>query len=268
MIATLSAVGLYVVQSGPAEGLPVVFLHGAAASGARMWRRQLSELSKDLRCLAVDLPGHGGSSTVPWESMDGAAEQVAEVIKTEAGGHAAVVGMSLGGYVALQLAMLDQKLISSAIVSGVSILPVPFGSRVWQRGQIIARYSAFGSAVSGSHRAPGAAAENVDDFVARPVSRQISTKIADEIVQFRLSDRPKRVDAAVLAVAGARESKPVLESLSLIASRFAAGRARYVPDAGHHWYAEHSDLFDATVRSWVTEQRLPPKLRDPEGWMR
>lgn len=232
-----------------------------------MWRPQLSELSSDLRCLAVDLPRHGGSSTVPWESLDAAAEHVAKVIQTEAGGHAAVVGISLGGYVGLRLAMLEPALISSAIVSGVSVLAAPFGTRVWQRGQLVTRYSSFGTAKSGTGRGTDQSGGDAA-VVARPLPRQTTMKIADEIVNFQLPDRPRRVEGALLAVAGGRENKLVLESLALIAGRFTAGRARYVLDAGHGWNTEKTDLFNAMVRSWVTEQRVPPKLRDPEGWMR
>ena len=42
------------------KGVPVVFIHGMGGD-AREWSFVVSELSGELRCVAVDLRGHGRS---------------------------------------------------------------------------------------------------------------------------------------------------------------------------------------------------------------
>jgi pimeloyl-ACP methyl ester carboxylesterase len=80
----------------------LVFLHGVGASGW-MWARQVAALA-DFHCLNVDLPGHGRSNRVPWVSLADTAGQIAAIIRTRAAnGRAHVVGLSLGGYIALAL---------------------------------------------------------------------------------------------------------------------------------------------------------------------
>jgi non-heme chloroperoxidase len=52
---------LYVEETGNPEGPPVLFLHGVSQSRLA-WQRQLdSALAQDLRLVAMDLRGHGGS---------------------------------------------------------------------------------------------------------------------------------------------------------------------------------------------------------------
>ncbi|WP_166355369.1 alpha/beta fold hydrolase [Phytoactinopolyspora limicola] len=259
--------GLHLEVAGPPEGYPVVFLHGAVAEGGQSWQSQVRDLTEDLRCYVVDLPGHGGSSAVPWASMEDTADQVADAIKRETAGAVGVVGMSLGGCVAVRLVMRHPELVASAVVSGVSVLPASFGTRMWQRGQLLARYTSLGSLLPAGDRGP---ANNGDRTGARAapaaVARQAQRKIADEIVNFRLPAGGQKVECALLAVAGEHESRQILLSLRPLAARFTAGMAKYAPESGAAWNTEHPELFNAMVRSWVSEQRLPPKLRDPEQW--
>ena len=50
---------IHLVETGNANGLPIVFLHGFSQCWM-VWRRQLdSELSQDFRLVAMDLRGHG-----------------------------------------------------------------------------------------------------------------------------------------------------------------------------------------------------------------
>ena len=88
--------------SGRVDGLPIVFLHGTRVDRS-IWRPQEDELGVDFKIIAIDLPGHGTLSTRRFRMRD-AVEQVRAVIDESAGGRAVVVGLSLGGYVAIGLA--------------------------------------------------------------------------------------------------------------------------------------------------------------------
>jgi pimeloyl-ACP methyl ester carboxylesterase len=51
---------LHYREAGPESGVPIVFLHQTASSGA-MWEQVISRLEKDYKIYALDTPGFGGS---------------------------------------------------------------------------------------------------------------------------------------------------------------------------------------------------------------
>jgi len=55
---------LHFFESG--SGTPIIFVHGSCGGG-RQWRALSDELSKDYRCLSLDLFGSGASETWPLE---------------------------------------------------------------------------------------------------------------------------------------------------------------------------------------------------------
>ncbi|GAA1989848.1 alpha/beta fold hydrolase [Isoptericola halotolerans] len=85
-------------------GVPLVLLHGFPLDH-RMWAAMVDELPPGPRIVAVDLPGHGHSDLghLP-PSLDAAADLVHTTLRGQGEGHAVVVGLSMGGYVALALA--------------------------------------------------------------------------------------------------------------------------------------------------------------------
>ncbi|WNG29535.1 alpha/beta fold hydrolase [Cystobacter fuscus] len=92
------------------EGPPLVLLHGRG-SAASTWFPLLPALAREHRVLAVDLPGFGGSPATPGPlrtAEDGLrffVEPVEAVLSTLAPGPMTLVGHSLGGLVALELAL-------------------------------------------------------------------------------------------------------------------------------------------------------------------
>ena len=79
--------------------VPVVLVHGLRTSRT-MWRAQVEALERSgHRALAVDLPGHGTRRAEPF-TLAGADETLVRAVD-EVGGRALVVGLSLGGYVAI-----------------------------------------------------------------------------------------------------------------------------------------------------------------------
>ena len=112
-----------VTVAGPREAPAIVFLHGTRLSRA-VWMPQLQALGDEFRAIALDLPGHGERAAERFD-LDAAVEVVAGAIRDEAaGGKSIVVGLSLGGYVAMTLAGRHPELVRSLVIAGASAEPV------------------------------------------------------------------------------------------------------------------------------------------------
>ena len=115
----VTATGLRRTTLGTA-GPRVVFLHGLFGQG-RNWTTPAKNLSADARVTLLDLPDHGRS---PWSahlSYPAMATAVAEALAAEGGGEPyAVVGHSMGGKVAMALALLRPDLVRQLCVVDVS----------------------------------------------------------------------------------------------------------------------------------------------------
>jgi 2-succinyl-6-hydroxy-2,4-cyclohexadiene-1-carboxylate synthase len=96
------------VGSGPR----VVLVHGFTQTG-RSWRRIADDLACDHEVVCVDAPGHGGSSDVRADLWRGAH------LLGQAGGQATYVGYSMGGRLALHLAVERPDLVERLVLLGV-----------------------------------------------------------------------------------------------------------------------------------------------------
>jgi len=93
------------------EGNAVMLLHGFGIDSSA-WMEQINYLQKSYRVIAPDLPGIGVSELTSDVSMEGVAAIVKEILEAEEIEQAAVIGHSLGGYIALAFAEKYPELLS------------------------------------------------------------------------------------------------------------------------------------------------------------
>lgn len=105
--------------TGPIDAFPIVFVHGAAWT-RKMWVPQMEALADEFRLIAVDLPGHGALRVDPFR-LAPAVQSVMESLKQETQAPALLVGLSLGGYVAIACAHDYAQDIAGLVLSGCSI---------------------------------------------------------------------------------------------------------------------------------------------------
>ncbi|WP_327140831.1 alpha/beta fold hydrolase [Nocardia sp. NBC_01327] len=96
----------FVLASGPQDAPPLVLLHGSGANSST-WRGDIAAWSKDFRTYAVDLVGEPGGSAPsrPKLDSDAVALWLDDVLAGLGISSTAVVGMSLGGWTALDYAV-------------------------------------------------------------------------------------------------------------------------------------------------------------------
>lgn len=100
-------------------GKPLVILHGLFGS-KRNWTNIAHRFAAGRRVLTADLRNHGES---PWDARHdypAMAEDVAELIRAQVGGPADVVGHSMGGKVAMMLALDLPELVERLVVVDIA----------------------------------------------------------------------------------------------------------------------------------------------------
>jgi pimeloyl-ACP methyl ester carboxylesterase len=109
-----NGVDLYYEMTG--DGQPIVLIHGLGSS-CRDWEMQIPFFSKHYRVISYDLRGHGRSQKPrgPY-SMSLFAKDTVELIKSLGIAPVHVVGISLGGMIAFQLALDHPELIRSLVI--------------------------------------------------------------------------------------------------------------------------------------------------------
>jgi pimeloyl-ACP methyl ester carboxylesterase len=136
----INGIDLHYEVSGAGE--PLLFIHGLGSCW-QDWEAQIAEFSQRYRVIAFDLRGHGqsGKPAGPY-SMQMLAVDAAGLLRELETGPAHVVGVSLGGGVAFQLAVSFPGLVKSLVIVNSNAEAVIGGLRqrlqIWNRFVLIA----------------------------------------------------------------------------------------------------------------------------------
>jgi len=101
--------------------LSLVFLHGTRLSGD-LWAPQRADLGQRFRVVTPDLPGHGRRADETF-TLAGATAAVAAILREEAdrqGMPPVLIGLSLGGFVAMDVAVRHPELVGGLVIAGAS----------------------------------------------------------------------------------------------------------------------------------------------------
>jgi pimeloyl-ACP methyl ester carboxylesterase len=99
------------------EGEPILLLHGSFMTIDLNWGQLIPELAKTRKVIAVEMQGHGRTADIDRAfSYQALASDVAELIKYLEIDSADILGYSLGGTVAFQLAIQNPALVKKLIL--------------------------------------------------------------------------------------------------------------------------------------------------------
>jgi len=130
----------HVVTSGPKDAPPVVLLHGYFAT-LTMWSPNIADFSKDYRVYAIGVMGQPGKSIPnPDEPIRDAADFVAWLSATLDGlnlDRVFLVGMSYGGWLALNLALTAPERIRKLVLLSPAASFQPLVKQFMLRGMLM-----------------------------------------------------------------------------------------------------------------------------------
>ena len=258
------------VYPGPAETKepPLLILHGLFGSASN-FRGPAQQLSKQREVVLADLRNHGAS---PWDddvSFSAAADDVAELVESLGVPSANLVGHSLGGKVAMLVALRRPDLVERLCV--VDIAPVQY-AMAGNRG-IIEALLALPAEVLGSRAeadaAMAAAASGPSDPLNIPFVRQfLLQNLVPDQRSWRLNLRAllagyeelrgfPQAEAAVpemaaLFIGGERDGMLGRQHWHACEALFPQARLEMVP-TGHWVHAEAPALFVQLVDRFCSE---------------
>lgn len=105
--------------SGPENGDVIVMLHMNGVN-RHMWQGVVRLLDDSFRCVTVDFPGFGDLSGQEF-TVDSATDRIRSVADSLEATTVALVGLSLGGYMAQAYAARDPERVSGILISGATV---------------------------------------------------------------------------------------------------------------------------------------------------
>jgi pimeloyl-ACP methyl ester carboxylesterase len=247
-------------MAAPEPAKTVVFLHGIGTT-AGMWNEQVLQLP-EFRCLAPDLPGHGKAAGRPWVSLQATAEEVAALIEATPEKRAHVVGLSLGGAVAIELMNTRPELLDRLIVDGAAGISWRFTPVVVAAVSLISPFLHMRPLMWLLAAVLSVGKPRRQGFYAD--LRLVDTGSFRHAVRDALSVRFRNAAAMrgpVLLVAAERDVGATRVSNATLARELPQASAWYLPGAWHAWVGTRPDLHRAMIRAFLVGGSLPGELQ-------
>jgi pimeloyl-ACP methyl ester carboxylesterase len=192
------------------SGSPVILIHGLMDS-ALNWSKNIDALAESYRVWAIDLIGFGFSSRVtePTYSLKYFARTVREFMDAQGIERASIVGHSLGGAVALELAYDDPARVDKLVLiaPGTYLVNIPVALNLAARVPYVPR-ALVGMAVTSNHARMSAwrnalgNPDRLDPKEARKYARPLRVKgTADALVAMAASPRESDLPAGLSQIA-------------------------------------------------------------------
>ncbi len=99
------------------SGAPIVFIHGAGGS-TLSWLPQKVHFEKTNRVILIDLQGHGRSAENSSDSIEAYGGSIKSVLEGTGAGPVHIAGHSMGGAIAMHLALAHPEILKSLILIG------------------------------------------------------------------------------------------------------------------------------------------------------
>jgi 3-oxoadipate enol-lactonase len=231
---------------------------------AGMWQGQLEAFAGRLPVVAPHLPGFGGTSPAgDVMTMRGAADRCVEALDGAGVDRAVVCGLSMGGYVALELWRSSRGRIVGLILANTRAgADTPEGAA--GRRDLAARLRAEGSAFM-VENPPPLLSDGATDELRDRVRSLIAAQPADSIAAAALgmAERPDStpdlatIDVPTLVITSSKDTLIPPEITSPMAEQIPDAALNVIQEAGHLSNMEAAAHFDELLATHLTRCGIP-----------
>lgn len=247
------------------DGEPVVILHGLFGSGTN-WNRIARDLSSDHQVVVMDLPNHGQSPHIENMTYPAMATAVANTLDHYGIPPGAVIGHSMGGKVAMTLALNSPEYVRRLLVGDIA--PIRYGDH--GHGRLLRALQRMDPQRLGSRSAASDAL--ADDIPEAGLRQFLLTNLESRDGAFAwriplqaleanlpvIADFPEidgRFDEPALFLHGANSDYVPETAHATIHTLFPHAGIETLADAGHWLHAEQPQAFMERTRRFLEEGR-------------
>jgi pimeloyl-ACP methyl ester carboxylesterase len=254
---TVNGAPLGVLERG--TGHPAfVFIHGLACDHTA-WAPQFEDLSRDHRCVNIDLRGRGESAALPPYGCVQQADDVSAIMRDLAMGPSILVGHSLGGFVAL---LVNER--HPELVLGIVLGDSPVRPKGLQGGALARAMRDAGSCAPLAPMVERFWTAETDEAVKQQV-RQMMLNCPAEVAAGMLDEAP---DDRMTELVKLADKKPFM---TIWAER-PAGDPAWLRDvvmflrqepmagAGHFFQLEKPAVTNALLRAFLDDVERDPRI--------
>ncbi len=234
---------------------PVLFVHGIRTS-ASMWRGQLARLAEDgYPGLAIDLPGHGSLRAERF-TVEGALAAIDDGVAA-LGGRVVLVGLSLGGYYAIEYAARNPEKVAGLVAAGCCAIPAGWPLDVYRSlARLIRRLPDHGLWLHTTLVRVLLPPESAADTLAGGVPLNVMNAGLGATCTLRPLEGLSRFPGPIWLINGAFDQFRLHERRFLAACR--NGRLFVVPRASHLVSLAQPERFAAVLRGILAEIAATP----------
>lgn len=224
-------------RSANRMGRCIVFLHPIGVSHA-FWWPLLRALPADQPWVALDLPGHGDTPSVKALDLDAMAGETEEALNSLDLLRPVLCGLSLGGMVAVQVALRGRVELGGLVVADARLDSSKASISAWDERIAFAEARGMG-AVGEAFVERWIGASSCDDELRVEIARLLAAGRKSSFVEAArivqhvdLADRVRDISCRTLFVTGDRDAGAPVSHILEMSGRSDAYMA-VLPDAGH-----------------------------------
>jgi len=224
----------------------LVFLHGAGGT-RRVWRYQTSAF---LGSVAIDLPGHptgNGMNTVL-----GYAEFVAEMVVERKLSPAVLVGHSMGGAIAIEIALGHPEMLEGIVLvgSGARLRVTPL-IRDQLSGDYRHAVEIIAELAHSPKSDPRLKRASIQELLEVPPT--VTYGDFEACNHFDRMNEIERISIPTLIICGEDDRLTPVKYSAYMRDRIRNARLVIIPDAGHSVMLEKPEDVNAAIRSFISE---------------
>lgn len=252
---TIDANGELIFYVDEGDGPPILFIH-SLGTNSYLYREQIAALKDSYRCIAPDCRGHGASSYNGTFTVEDVAADHKAVLDHLGINKCHVVGLSMGGPIALCLNTKWPDIAQSMVLADAFARIRPGGEdRIYATQEAVAYLSMreFGSQYAGDRLMPSTDIERLDelaDEIAKCPPKGYVDTVRSVFTYDASGDLAKVTVPTLILIGDSDDATPMAES-EYIREGIAGSEIKVIPDAGHLSTIDSPAEFTAELKAFL-----------------
>jgi pimeloyl-ACP methyl ester carboxylesterase len=260
-LSTISVRGCRIRLFRGGSGAPLLVLHGASGGG---WQPFMAKLSQQFDVIAPEHPGFGESDMPDWlDTIHDLAYYYLDFLEQLDLERVHLVGISLGGWIAAELAVRNTARLASLTLVGAAGLYV----------EGVAQIDPFLRTEEQRIRDFFHDQSRADEMIARVLKPELEDiALRNRTIVARLTWQPRshdphlhkwlhRIDVPTLVIWGDHDRLFPREHAIAYGQSIAGAKTVIVPECGHVPHSEKPDAFVAELAAFIDGLKTPPEGR-------